>query len=62
MQGDDPIKDVPTLRESSLGWANYHISNRVKSYGGYFSENFEANIKKATGSVLLDPFCLINLR
>jgi hypothetical protein len=50
------------LHESSLRRTNYDISNRIKSYGGHFCENFETNVKKANGSVLLNLFCLINLR
>jgi hypothetical protein len=38
------------------------IRYRVKSNGGHFRENFETNVKKAYGSMLLDPFCFINLR
>jgi hypothetical protein len=38
---------MPTLHESSLGWMNYNINNRVKSYGGHFCENLEIKIKKA---------------
>jgi hypothetical protein len=62
MQGYYPVKDVSPLHECILRGLHYMINHQIQpnSYG--FCENLEANVKETDMSVLLDPFCFINLR
>lgn len=44
MENDDTIKNVAPSHEGSRSWAYDMINDCVYSVGGYFGENFEADV------------------
>ena len=55
------IKYISSLHESRLGWLNNMIGDRVEPISRNFGEDFEADIKEADRSELLNLFSLLGL-
>jgi hypothetical protein len=62
MKGHYSIQYVSPLHKSSLCRPHHIVCHRIKANRHHLGENFEANIKEAHRSILLDPIHVLNLR